>query len=60
MTMPPGMRRLLPMNTQALPTGSAAAATLEQRVGRLEGQPGAVIDAVEVLARGFENAGDGR
>ncbi len=33
-----------------------AAAALELRVGRLEGQVGALIEAVEVLARGFEDA----
>jgi hypothetical protein len=35
------------------PNGTAA---LEQRVGRLEGQVSALIEAVEVLARGFEDA----
>jgi hypothetical protein len=29
---------------------------MERRVGRLEGQVGALIEAVEVLARGFEDA----
>jgi hypothetical protein len=38
------------MNTQAKST-----ATLEARVGRLESQVGALIEAVEVLARGFED-----
>ena len=33
-----------------------AASSLEQRVGRLEGEAGALIEAVEVLARGFEDA----
>ena len=31
-------------------------ATLEARVGRLESQVSALIEAVEVLARGFEDA----
>jgi hypothetical protein len=31
-------------------------ATLEVRVGRLESQVSALMDAVEVLARGFEDA----
>jgi hypothetical protein len=31
-------------------------ATLEVRVGRLESQVSALIEAVEVLARGFEDA----
>jgi hypothetical protein len=44
------------MSTQAKSPGGAGAAALEQRVGRLEGQVGALIDAVEVLARGFEDA----
>jgi len=44
------------MSTQAEPPGGAAASALEQRVGRLEGQVGALIEAVEVLARGFEDA----
>jgi len=39
------------MNTQAKST-----ATLEARVGRLESQVSALIEAVEVLARGFEDA----
>jgi hypothetical protein len=39
------------MDTQAKST-----ATLEARVGRLEGQVSALIEAVEVLARGFEDA----
>ena len=43
------------MSTQAEPP-DAAASSLEQRVGRLEGQVGALIEAVEVLARGFEDA----
>jgi hypothetical protein len=29
---------------------------MEQRVGRLEGQVSALVEAVEVLARGFEGA----
>jgi len=43
------------VSTQAEPP-DAAASSLEQRVGRLEGQVGALIEAVEVLARGFEDA----
>jgi len=39
------------MNTQAQST-----ATLDARVGRLESQVSALIDAVEALARGFEDA----
>jgi hypothetical protein len=35
---------------------SDGAAALEQRVGRLEGQIDALIEAVEVLAHGFEDA----
>jgi len=42
---------LIGMNTQAKST-----ATLEARVGRLESQVSALIEAVEVLARGFEDA----
>ena len=42
------------MSTQAEPP--AAASAMERRVGRLEGQVGALIEAVEVLARGFEDA----
>lgn len=44
------------MSTHAKSPGGAAASTLEQRIGRLEGQVGALIDAVEVLARGFEDS----
>lgn len=44
------------MSTQAESSGGAAASTLEQRLGRLEGQVGALIEAVEVLASGFEDA----
>jgi hypothetical protein len=44
------------MSTQAERSGGAAASTLEQRLGRLEGQVGALIEAVEVLASGFEDA----
>ena len=33
-----------------------SAPTLEVRVGRLESQVSALMDAVEVLARGFEDA----
>jgi hypothetical protein len=29
---------------------------MEQRIGRLEGQVSALVEAVEVLARGFEDA----
>lgn len=36
--------------------GGTATATLEERVGRLENQVSALIEAVEVLARGFEDA----
>jgi len=43
------------VSTQAEPP-DVAASSLEQRVGRLEGQVGALIEAVEVLARGFEDA----
>jgi hypothetical protein len=35
--------------------GGTATATLEERVGRLENQVCALIEAVEVLARGFED-----
>jgi len=42
---------LIGMNTQAKST-----ATLEARVGHLESQVSALIEAVEVLARGFEDA----
>ena len=42
---------MIGMNTQAKST-----ATLEARVGRLESQVSALIEAVEVLARGFEDA----
>jgi hypothetical protein len=44
------------MNTQAEPSGGAATSTLEQRLGRLEGQVGALIEAVEELVIGFEDA----
>ena len=43
------------MSTQA-ERPDVAASSLEQRVGRLEGQVGALIEAVEVLAGGFEDA----
>jgi hypothetical protein len=52
----PAWVRLVTMSTQAEPPGGAAASTLERRVGRLEGQISALIEAVEVLARGFEDA----
>lgn len=35
-------------------SGDQSTAALERRVGRLEGQIGALIEAVEVLAGGFE------
>lgn len=44
------------MSTHAELSGAAAGSALEQRVGRLEGQVDALIEAVEVLARGFEDA----
>ena len=44
------------MNRQAESGGGATTATLEVRVGRLESQVGALIEAIEVLARGFEDA----
>lgn len=44
------------MNSPAESPGGGAASVLEQRVGRLEGQMGALIEAVEALARGFEDA----
>ena len=44
------------MSTQAEVPGGAAGSGLEQRVGRLESQVGALIEAIEVLARGFEDA----
>jgi hypothetical protein len=44
------------MNGQAESGGGMATASLEKRVGRLESQVGALIEAVEVLARGFEDA----
>jgi hypothetical protein len=43
------------MSRQAELPGGAAVSALLQRVGRLEEQVGAVIEAVEVLARGFED-----
>ncbi len=43
------------MSRQAEPPGGAASTALAQRVGRLEDQVGALIEAVEVLARGFED-----
>lgn len=48
--------RLLTMSTHGKPSGAAAGSALEQRVGRLEGQVDALIEALEVLARGFEDA----
>ena len=44
------------MSSDAKSLGGAAPSRLERRVGRLEGQVGALIEAVEVLARGFEDA----
>lgn len=44
------------MSTHTKPSGAPGDSVLEQRVGRLEGQVGALIEAVEVLARGFEDA----
>ncbi len=44
------------MSREAESRGGAAGATMEQRVGRLEGQVSALVEAVEVLARGFEDA----
>lgn len=43
------------MSSHAESPAHAAAASLEQRVGRLEAQVGTLIEAVEVLARGFED-----
>lgn len=44
------------MNTAAqAPSGSTAGPALEERVHRLEAQVEALIEAVEVLARGLEN-----
>ena len=43
------------MSMQAEPSGDAAASALEQRLSRVEGQVGALIEAVEVLASGFED-----
>ncbi len=42
------------MNTAAEPSGDSTA-TLKQRVHRLENQVNAVIEAIEVLARGLED-----
>jgi hypothetical protein len=44
------------MARQSESRGGTATATLEERVGRLESQVRALIEAVEVLARGFEDA----
>jgi len=44
------------MSTQPEPAGGTAVATLERRVSSLEGQIGALIEAVEVLASGFEDS----
>ncbi len=44
------------MSTHTESSGAAAGSTLELRVGRLESQVTALIEAVEVLARGFEDA----
>jgi hypothetical protein len=44
------------MSRQAESRGGTATATLEERIGRLESQVGALIEAVEVLARVFEDA----
>jgi hypothetical protein len=44
------------MSRQAEPRRSTGSTTLEERIGRLESQVGALIEAVEVLARGFEDA----
>ncbi len=44
------------MSTHGESSGAAADSALEQRVGRLEGQVSALIEAVEVLASGFEDA----
>jgi len=44
------------MSTQGDQPGGTRTTVLEQRVGRLEDQVGALIEAVEVLARGFEDA----
>jgi hypothetical protein len=52
----PGPVRLVGMNRRAEARGGATTATLEARVARLESQVGALIEAVEVLARGFEDA----
>lgn len=43
------------MSSHAESPTHAATAALEQRVGRLEAQVGTLIEAVEVLARGFED-----
>jgi hypothetical protein len=44
------------MSTHPKPSGAAKGPALDQRIDRLEGQVGALIEAVEVLARGFEDA----
>jgi hypothetical protein len=44
------------MSMQAEPSVGAAGSALEQRLSRVEGQVGALIEAVEVLASGFEDA----
>jgi hypothetical protein len=44
------------MNTAAqLPSSSPGESALEERVNRLEAQIEALVEAVEVLARGLEN-----
>ena len=43
------------MNRPAEPRGGPAAATPEERLRRLEDQVDALIEAVEVLARGLEH-----
>jgi hypothetical protein len=51
-----GTGEIVSMNAQAESRGGAATTTLEVRVSRLESQVSALIEAVEVLARGFEDA----
>lgn len=44
------------MSSRAESPSGGPIATLELRVDRLEGQIGALIEAIEVLASGFEDA----
>jgi hypothetical protein len=52
----PRTGEIVSMNAQAESRGTAATTTLDVRVRRLESQVSALIEAVEVLARGFEDA----